>query len=322
MADLSRQIKRLETVPLRHAFPDEARHLTPWLAKNLDALCERLDLQFSLVQQEKAVGDFRLDLFCQDADGQKIIIENQVEPTDHDHLGKLLTYLVNLDAKIAIWITSDPRPEHQKVVEWLNEASPNDTSFYLVKVEAIKTGDDIISPLFTVLAKPDEQSKKIGQEKKDNSQQFSDLWIKFWILLLSNKSIKQTEFADNNPKARNHLSSPSGVPNSWFSFSVNNNDSYVYLTFKFEDDVKTERVFDALTKQKKEIESTFGEPLIWSPQTGSLWPWIGKKFAKQGLQTPEAWPKLQDEMIDAMIRLNKVLRHRLHEAVSSSRVEV
>ena len=114
--------------------------------------------------------------------------------TDHDHLGKVLTYLVNLDAKTAIWVTSNPRAEHQKVIEWLNEASPNDTSFYLVKVEAIETGNDAISPLFTILAKPDGQSKKIGQEKKDWEQLDQDR-MDYWRALLANRAIQQTSFA-------------------------------------------------------------------------------------------------------------------------------
>jgi hypothetical protein len=110
-------IRKLDIVPLRKAFPDEARDLTPWLAENLDALGDRLGIRLSLEQKEKRVGDFSLDLFCQDGEGQKVIVENQLEQTDHDHLGKLLTYLVNLDAKTAIWVTSDPRPEHQRVIE-------------------------------------------------------------------------------------------------------------------------------------------------------------------------------------------------------------
>ncbi|HRS00819.1 MAG TPA: DUF4268 domain-containing protein, partial [Candidatus Sumerlaeia bacterium] len=105
--------------------------------------------ELSVVQREKEVGEFNVDLLCEDNDGHYVIIENQLERTDHDHLGKLLTYLVNLEASMAIWITSAPRPEHQKVIDWLNESTGENISFYLVKVEATKIGDSPYAPLFT-----------------------------------------------------------------------------------------------------------------------------------------------------------------------------
>src|SRR3989304_5844504 len=98
MGEMKNAITKLETVSLRNAFPNEARDLTPWLADKIDALGERLDLNLSIEQREKAVGDFQVDLLCQDDQGRKVIVENQLEETDHDHLGKLLTYLVNLGA--------------------------------------------------------------------------------------------------------------------------------------------------------------------------------------------------------------------------------
>ena len=114
-------ISRLEFQRLRDVFRDEARHFTIWLEEHLEVLGERLGIELNIVQREKEVGDFNVDLLCEDSQGRKVIIENQLERTDHDHLGKLLTYLVNLDASAAIWLTGEPRPEHQKVIDWLNE---------------------------------------------------------------------------------------------------------------------------------------------------------------------------------------------------------
>jgi RecB family endonuclease NucS len=102
-------IGKLEPAELRELWRHEALNFTSWLAENLDVLKEQLGFDLTVVEQEKAVGPFSADILAQDASGRSVIIENQLERTDHDHLGKLLTYLANLDAKIAIWISSDPR---------------------------------------------------------------------------------------------------------------------------------------------------------------------------------------------------------------------
>ena len=83
-------------------------------------------------------GNFQVDLIAEDEDGDRVIVENQLEATDHDHLGKLITYLTNLEAKAAIWITTDPRLEHIKAIQWLNESTPGDIDFYLVRLAAYR----------------------------------------------------------------------------------------------------------------------------------------------------------------------------------------
>ncbi len=160
-------IGRLERVPLRELWPDEARDFTPWLADNLDLLAEHLGLQLALVEQEASAGDFAVDIVAETEKGDTVVIENQLERTDHDHLGKLITYLSNLDAKVAIWITANPRAEHEKAVQWLNELAPADTAFYLVKVEAYRIEESPPAPLFTVVAGPSAESREIGSRKKE-----------------------------------------------------------------------------------------------------------------------------------------------------------
>jgi hypothetical protein len=307
------QIKKLEIVPLRKAFPNEAHDLTPWLADNLDALGERLGIGLTLEECEKPVGDFSLDLFCQDADGRKVIIENQLEQTDHDHLGKLMTYLVNLGAKTAIWITSSPRPEHQRVVEWLNETMPDDMAFYLVKVEAIKVGDSSFSPLFNLLTGPDRQTKKIGQEKKEWAQRHHDR-VDFWRALFANEQLKRTRFCGREPQPMVNASIPTGVPRSYTGFSVGMRDATAYLTFKFDDSKTTKALFEKLLSQKQEIEKEFGEEMTWQEEQGNRWLWIGKFFANRGLKEREAWPSLHQEMAGAFLRLETVMRDRLRKA--------
>jgi len=161
-------IGKIERVNLRSIWKHEAADFSKWLAANIDYLNEIIDLDISVESIEEKVGPYRVDIFGESGDGRKIIIENQLEKTDHTHLGQLITYLVNLDVKIAIWITSNPIDEHQAVIEWLNEITPDDLSFYLIKIEGIKVkGQESVAPLFAVMEGPTEERKKIGAEKKE-----------------------------------------------------------------------------------------------------------------------------------------------------------
>ena len=137
---MTQQIGHLETVEPRKLFPNEAGDFTTWLEEHIEVLGDRLGLKLSNAEREQAVGSFSADLRAEDGDGRLVVIENQLERTDHDHLGKVLTYLVNLEAKIAIWVSPAPRPEHMRVVQWLNEITPADVAFYLVKLEAVRIG--------------------------------------------------------------------------------------------------------------------------------------------------------------------------------------
>lgn len=128
-------IGKIQRVKLREVWKHEALHFTTWLEENIDALNDALDLTLVNVERERSAGDFSVDLVAEDAGGNVVVIENQLERSNHDHLGKLLTYLTAVEAKVAIWIVSEPRPEHVKAIAWLNESSA--AAFYLVKIEAI-----------------------------------------------------------------------------------------------------------------------------------------------------------------------------------------
>ncbi|HBI23586.1 MAG TPA: hypothetical protein DDX84_05140 [Nitrospiraceae bacterium] len=132
-------VGKLEPVELREIWKREAPDFTTWLFKNLDVLSEQIGLFLTAIETEKSVGPFNVDIFAEDTNGRPVIIENQLTRTDHDHLGKVLTYLSNLDAKIAIWISTDPRPEHVSAINYLNEVVPQDTKFYLIRVQAYKS---------------------------------------------------------------------------------------------------------------------------------------------------------------------------------------
>jgi hypothetical protein len=128
-------IGKIARRPLREVWKHEALDFTTWLVDNIDVLSEALDVPLQDAKREHAAGDFSVDLVAEDDSGNTVVIENQLEKSNHDHLGKLVTYLSALDARVAVWIVSEPRPEHTKAITWLNES--RQASFYLVKAEAI-----------------------------------------------------------------------------------------------------------------------------------------------------------------------------------------
>ena len=163
-------IGKIERVPLRDVWKHEALDLTTWLQDNIDVLNEAIDLNLSNPEREQSAGSFNIDIVAEDEAGNPVIIENQLEKSDHDHLGKLITYLVAIGAKTAIWIVSDPRPEHLASISWLNESSS--ANFYLLKLEAIRIGDSPPAPLLTVIVGPSEEGKEVGRAKKEMAERY------------------------------------------------------------------------------------------------------------------------------------------------------
>ena len=157
-------VGKIQRIHARDVWPNEATSFTPWLKDNIDVLNESIGLSLTAVKSEAGAGTFKVDLVAEDEKGQTVIIENQLEQTDHDHLGKLITYLTALGAKCAIWIVSEPRPEHVRAVSWLNERGSE--SFFLVRVEAVTIADSPPAALFTVITGPSEESSEAGAQKK------------------------------------------------------------------------------------------------------------------------------------------------------------
>jgi len=181
----------MERVDLRKVWKDEARDFTSWLFDNIDILGEELNINITPVEKEKNVGSFSADILAESGEGTPILIENQLEKTDHNHLGQLLTYVSNLEAKKAIWISKEPRSEHEKAIEWLNELT-SDVDFYLVKIEAFRIGDSAPAPKFTIIAGPTESGKVVGSEKKELAERHKKR-LKFWEGLLEKSTCRKTQ---------------------------------------------------------------------------------------------------------------------------------
>lgn len=160
VADVDR-FGRLVKVPARTGWVHEALDFTPWLAENLDRLGEAVGLALQLRDREHAVGRYSLDLLLEDAQERIVIVENQFGQTDHDHLGKLLTYCAGTDADVVIWIAETLNDEHVAALEWLNESTVAGVGFFGVELELLKIGNSLPAPHFKVLVQPNEWTKSV-----------------------------------------------------------------------------------------------------------------------------------------------------------------
>ena len=146
---------RIQEVSLQEAWLDEAKDFTPWLAENLDELGDALDTPLQLQERESPVGTKKLDIFATDPAGNPVVIENQLYPTDDNHLGRLLIYAAGKDAKLVVWIAREIEGEHQMALNWLNQRTDRNTRFYGVTVEVLRIDDSKLAPRFSVVVSPE-----------------------------------------------------------------------------------------------------------------------------------------------------------------------
>jgi hypothetical protein len=306
-------IGKIEIVPIRQAFPHEAHNFTVWLEQNIDALSDRIGFKLTVEQREKSVGSFNVDLLCTDERGDYVIIENQLERTDHSHLGQLLTYLINLEAKTAIWVATEIRPEHQRVIDWLNEMTSENMAFFAVKVEAVRIENSPYAPLFTVLVRPDEQTREIGEQKKELAG-IHNIRQRFWSELLA-KVGTDSPFASITPSSYHWLGVGSGKSGITFNFTIGKTYAVVELYIDHDKDTGeiNKQMFDALYIEREQIEREFGEKLDWRRLDEKRASRILYLFQDVGLRDENQWSELQDAMIQTMKRLDAALRKRIRK---------
>ncbi|MGP1393782.1 MAG: DUF4268 domain-containing protein [Candidatus Cryptobacteroides sp.] len=177
------KLGRLEKVELRDQWKDEARDFTPWLAEdeNLELLGETLGIELERVGVEEKVGSFSADILCKDiATDKHVVIENQLEQTDHSHLGQVITYYAGLQASNFVWISSQVREEHRAAVDWLNTITDDNYNFFAVEVQLFKIGDSAIAPNFKIVAKPNGWSKSVRRQTSEELSETDALRIEYW----------------------------------------------------------------------------------------------------------------------------------------------
>lgn len=306
-------IGKITRVPLRSVWKHEAYNLTQWLQENIDVLNDVIDLNLMNPETEQSAGSFSVDIVAEDENGNPVVIENQLEKSDHDHLGKLITYLVAMGSKTAIWIVSDPRPEHIAAVTWLNESSAVD--FYMLKIEAIKIGESEPAPLLTAIVEPSVEGKEIGKTKKEMAERYI-IREKFWSQLLETSRQKTKLHANISPTQHSWLGTGAGKQGLAFNYSVRKHETQIelYIDRGKEKAEENKNIFDELYKNKETIEEVFGESLNWERLDGKRACRISKRIEVGGYRDDEViWKSIHDRMINCMVRFEKALRPYLNK---------
>lgn len=262
---------RLERISLRQAWPDEAQNFTPWLAEdvNLALLGETLGLQLEVEAVEKQVGPFAADILAKEMGSERwVLIENQIEATDHRHLGQLLTYAAGLDARTIIWIADSFREEHRAAIDFLNRATTEDFAFFGVQVELYRIGQSAPAPRFSLVGKPNNWSKRAQAAKQLAEGELSPTQMmnrEFWAELISKAAAKYPPLAVR-----------SAYRSSWQAAErlFSNKELYVDANVAFTATGRlrvevylggrlAKAAFRHLIAEKLPIEARFGGPLEW-----------------------------------------------------------
>lgn len=300
-------VQKITRIPLREAFKHEAYDFTKWLEENLDVLNDTLDITLCNAEREATAGDFSVDLVAEDEAGGKVIIENQLEKSNHDHLGKVITYLVAMEAHTAIWIVSDPRPEHVSAITWLNESST--ANFYLLKMEAIKIGNSDPAPLLTLIVGPSESTKAVGKAKQEFAERY-DVRKAFWKMLLDTAKTKTRLHSGLSPSRYGWIGTGAGKSGISYNYVVWEHESAVelYIDRGKDADDENKAIFDGLFARKLEIEAQAGVEFDWQRLDNKRACRIRKSFNVGGFKDESQWGEIINTTVDGMIKLEFALK--------------
>lgn len=311
-------IGKLQRVPLREVWKHEAYDFTQWLQENIDVLNNVLDFNLINVDREQAAGSFSIDLVAEDDGGGTVIIENQLEKSNHDHLGKLITYLTVMAARAAIWIVFEPRPEHVAAIAWLNESTSAD--FYLIKVEAVRIGDSPAAPLLTVIVGPSQETKDAGHSKKELAERY-DIRRNWWAQLVARPDAKLHSHI--TPGTYSWIGTSAGIRGINLNYVVTQDDSSaeLYIDRGKNSDEENKSILDQLYVYKDEIEKTIPEKLSWERLDGKRASRIRITVPGGYRSSVEEWESIQTKLVSAMNALEQALKPYLKRLYLGNQAE-
>ena len=247
----------------REIWKHEAVDFTPWLAENIDVLADAIGLPLTVVAYEVLVGDFRLDIHATDPDGRTVIIENQLEPSNHMHLGQLLVYASGLEASTAVWITTRLRDEHRSALTWINERTDSDVRVFGIELSVVQIGSSAKAPVLDVVVEPNNWSKAAKQASKASTvpevnQARAAFFEEAFDVLASIYPVIKTP----RPQASNWSSFASG-PFGYYAFSFSKAGYRVDLYLDTGEQASTKEIFDQLEAEADSIHERLGFKLTW-----------------------------------------------------------
>ena len=263
------KIGKLTEVDVRDLWKHEQYDFSNWLAKeeNIKLLDDEIGLTLMDINKEVYIGSYRCDLVAKDeTTGQIVIIENQLEATNHDHLGKIITYAAGLDAKTIIWIVKEAREEHKAAIEWLNNNSSEEIGFFLIELHAYKINDSLPAPMFKVVEKPNnftKTSKQNYSDKELNRSQNERLmfWEEFNTVIVA----KGKPFSVRKPTTDHWYDVAIGTSEAHLAINLVNKENKIVLELYILDN---KNLFDHIYEDKEKIENTLQMSFSWERLDG------------------------------------------------------
>lgn len=262
------KLGKLKTVDLRLQWEHEALDFTKWLAEldNLSELGDALGIDIELIQTEAGVGSFSADIVAQEeTTGKKIVIENQLESTDHKHLGQVLTYAAGIEAEYIVWIVKEARDEHRQAVEWLNEHTDEKINFFLIRIELWQIGDSDPAPKFVIVSRPNDWTKSIRGSAISTPKELSEtkmVQLEFWQQLKDYAASNMSSVRLRKVYAQH-----------WYDVAIGRSDCHVSFTALLSERQlgceiyipNSKDLFQAFLSNKAEIEAelSLGLELLW-----------------------------------------------------------
>ena len=311
----SDELAKIEKVDLREIWPNEAADFTPWLADNLSELGRVLGLDLELQAQEAPVGGYSLDLLARDlGSGGEVVIENQLDTTDHDHLGKLLTYAAGFDARVMVWIARVFRDEHREALDMLNHRTGEETQFFGVELELWKIDDSRPAVNFKLVATPNEwqPQRSVSRSASSTVSDRGERYQSFFQALI-----------DTLREQHRFTGARKGQPQNWYSFASGFSSLTYGANFTSEREARVElyidRVdkdwnkvtFDRLETDKQSLESAIGEPLVWQRLDNRRASRISVVRVGNIYDDDDTLEEIHDWMVDSLLKFKEVFGPRL-----------
>lgn len=258
------KLGKLQEIDIRKVWQHEQYDFSKWLSneENIQELGDTLNLSLTDVETEKFVGNYRCDILCKDEiTGKAVLIENQLESTNHDHLGKIITYASGLDASVVVWIVTSARQEHASAIEWLNKHTDDELSFFLVEVHAYKIGNSDPAPQFKIIEQPNDFVKSIKSISKNSGISDSErARLEFWTKFNDVLEERGKPFNKRKPTTDHWYSIAMGSSECHLSIDLVNKEHKIRVSVWIPDN---KELFDKFHENREQIETDCGFRMAW-----------------------------------------------------------
>lgn len=311
------QLGKLEREELRNIWATEDRDFTPWLAQedSLELLGNILGMDLELEAQEKEVGPFRADILCKSKDDESwVLIENQIERTDHKHLGQLLTYAAGLEAVTIVWVASKFTDEHRAALDWLNKITDDNFRFFGLEVELWKIGNSVAAPKFNIISQPNTWSKSIAQAAKrlreEPTTEVRKLQYEYWQALVTYLQKEGSQLKPATPSPQAFMQFRIGSGKGHIGALLNTQKNLIGVELCITDRKYAKNIFHMLAEEKPAIETEIGKKLIWLEKPERITSKI-QQFEGAILTEKADWPRQHAWHKDRIKTFDRVFRQRV-----------